>query len=358
MSLFSLLRDALPQKINLQGNISLAPFTTLKIGGPAEVLVVTHKQSELFTVLKVVSKLLKNNQLSLEQFRILGLGSNIVISDQGLPGLTIINKASQIKVHPKVHQPSAPFQSTYTQRQENEPEKYLDFSKINYDESGLPYQEATIQSGTPLPLAVNQTISLGLTGLQWFAYIPGTVGGAVFQNIHGGSYHFSDFVSSVKVFNLLTGKTELLRQGQLSWSYETSSFQSQSRLVILATTLKLFRGDPALAKNVVAAWIAQKSKVQPMNSPGSCFANPPLDVCQKIWGEQKSAAWIIDHELNLKGFSIGDAQISLQHANFFVNQGHATAADYKKLVDYVQNLVKEKFNLVLIPEVRFLGSFS
>jgi UDP-N-acetylmuramate dehydrogenase len=112
-----------------------------------------------------------------------------------------------------------------------------------------------------------------------------------------------------------------------------------------------------LAQQVSAAWIDQKSKVQPMNSAGSAFANPSLETCQKLWGEQKSTGWIIDHELNLKGFAIGDAQISLQHSNFIVNRGHATATDYYQLVKHVQKLVHDHFGFDLVPEVKFLGKF-
>lgn len=356
MSLYSELKTALP-KLNIRENVSLAPFTTLKIGGPAEVLVIVHKQSELFSILKVISNLTRNSKLTTDNFHLLGLGSNVVISDSGLPGITVINKASKIEVAPKIYLGTKKFEVTYTQRNENDPEKYLDFSKVDYDESGLPTQEVAIQTGTPLPLAISHTISLGLTGLQWFAYIPGTIGGAVYQNIHGGKYHFSDYLASVKVFDLKTGKTKLFKKSELNWKYESSFFQQHPELIILFARLRLFRGDAKLAKQVVQAWIAQKSKVQPMNSPGSAFANPPLEVCQKIWGEQKSTGWIIDHELNLKGFRIGDAQISTQHSNFFINAGSATASDYKKLLDYVKQAVNDKFGITLEPEVKFLGKF-
>lgn len=335
---------------DFQKNVPLAPFTTLKIGGPAEYLAVVTKQSELFEILKFLHL---HPELP---YTILGRGSNAVISDSGLPGLTIINQASQIKISPKITPPTS-FTATDTQRNENEPSQYLDFSKIDYDESHHPTQSVTIQSGTPLPYAINQLISLGLTGLQWFAYIPGTIGGAVYQNIHGGKYHFSDYLESIKVFNLKTGKTEIYKKSQLSWKYETSFFQTNPHLIILSATLRLFKGDTDLAKQVVRAWIEQKSKVQPINSPGSAFANPSLADCQRVWGEQKSAGWIIDHELNLKGFNIGGAQVSLQHSNFFINTGSATATDYKKLVDHVQQQVYDKFQIHLTPEVKFLGKF-
>ncbi len=341
---------------DFQTNVPLAPYTTLKIGGSAEYFKIVTKQSELFEVLKFVSKQIEDCSLKIEDFHLLGLGSNCLISDSGLSGLTIINKASQIKIKNEDSRLKIEdFSVTYTQRKENDPEIYLDFSKIDYDESDLPTQEVVVTSGTSLPYAINYLISQGLTGLQWFSYIPGTIGGAVYQNIHGGKYHFSDYLVSVKVFNLDTGKTEIYKKVDLDWRYETSFFQQHPEQIILSARLRLFKGDAQLAKNVVSAWVAQKIKVQPMNSPGSAFANPSLEICQKIWGEQKSAGWIIDHELNLKGFQIGDAQISLQHSNFFINAGHATSADYKKLIEYVQKQVKGKFGFDLIPEVKLLG---
>lgn len=333
-------------------NQSLSAHNTLHLGGNAELFAIATKQSELFDLLKF---LYRHPDLP---YTILGSGSNVVISDEGLPGLTIVNKASKIDVHPRIHEPDSTFKVTYAQRNENEPQKYLDFSKLDYDESGLPYQEVTIQAGTPLPFAITQLISAGLTGLQWFGYIPGTVGGAVYQNIHGGSYHFSDYTDTIKVFNLKTGKTELLKKDKLNWKYETSIFQKNPHLIILSVTLKLFRGDTASAMEVYRSWIAQKSKVQSMSSPGSAFANPSLETCQKIWGEQKSTGWIIDHELSLKGFSIGGAKISDEHSNFFINTGTATATDFYNLVRYVQDKVREKFGFELIPEIKFLGKFN
>ena len=336
---------------DFQSNTPLTPFNTLHLGGNAQYLFIAAKQSQLFDVLKFASA---HPDLP---FHLLGLGSNVIISDDGLPGLTVINKAIGIKVFPKVYL-SNNFSITYTQRKENEPDKYLDFSKIDYDESSLSSQEVVIQSGTPLPFAISQTISLGLTGLQWFSYIPGTIGGAVFQNVHGGKYHFSDYIVSVKVFDLTTGKTSIFKKSDLSWKYETSFFLQNPHLIILSVRLRLFKGDTNLAKQVSSAWTIQKSKVQPMNSAGSVFANPPLEICQKIWGEQKSTGWIIDHELNLKGFAIGDAQISEKHSNFIVNRSHATASDYFALVKHIQNLVHSRFAFDLIPEVKFLGKFN
>jgi len=326
----------------------LAPYTTLKIGGPADYFIQTKSTEELVNVLKTTD---------IKPITILGNGSNVLISDTGIRGLVVKNTSNEINVQTNAPNTSAKFAKTYTQRLENEPDKYLDFSKLDYDESGLPTSKIEISSGCPLPLAINWTLDHGLTGLQWFAYIPGTIGGAIVHNIHGGSYHIADYIESVTVFDLTSQKIATYKKSDLNWQYETSFFLKYPNLVIISVILNLFHGDTVKAKQVRDAWITQKIKVQPMNSPGSAFANPSLEICQKIWDEQKSAGWIIDHELKLKGFSIGDAQISPLHSNFFVNTGHATATDYKALITHVQKLVRDKFDFDLIPEVKFLGKF-
>lgn len=326
----------------------LAPFTTLKIGGPADYFIQVNSTQELIEVL---------SSTDIKPITILGNGSNVLISDSGIRGLVIKNTSNEINIQTNTPKINENFVKTYTQRLENEPDKYLDFTKLDYDESNLPTSEVEISSGCLLSYVINWTLDRGLTGLQWFAYIPGTIGGAIVHNIHGGSYHIADYIKSITVFDLNTKKTVTYQKSGLNWQYETSFFLDNPHLIIISAVLNLFHGDTIKAKSVRDAWMAQKIRVQPMNSPGSTFQNPSLDICQKIWGEQKSAGWIIDHELNLKGYSIGDAQISPQHSNFFVNTGHATSSDYKKLVDYVQEQVKSKFGFTLLPEIKFLGKF-
>lgn len=335
-------------------NHLLAPHTTLKIGGPADIFVSVTKQSDLIKLLKYISSDRSNNHLPIT---LLGNGSNILISDLGIRGLVIQNLCSQIKIF-SPQKKDILFQKTYTQRMENEPEKYLDFSKIDYDESSFPKIRVQITAGTPLPYAINFLLDHDITGLQWFAYIPGTIGGAIVHNAHGGSYHISDYLMNIKIFNLKTGKTLIYSKSKLPWQYEKSFFLNHPEMIILSANFDFFLGDVNRAKLARDAWIAQKTKIQPMNSAGSVFANPPLDVCQKIWGEQKSTGWIIDHELNLKGFQIGGAQVCLTHGNFIVNTGTATASDYLSLVKYIQTLVKQKFNLDLHPEIKILGKFK
>jgi len=331
-------------------NHLLAPYTTIKIGGPADTFVHTTTPDEFLTYLQSIAPTIPTIPT------ILGNGSNVLISDSGLRGIVIKNSSQSIEILETAPSP-VKFNHTYTQRNENEPEKYLDFTKLDYDESDKPQVLVKMSSGTSLPYAINYLIDQGITGLQWFAYIPGTIGGATWYNIHGGAYHFSDYLESIDCFNLTTGQIDTFLKKDLEWKYEKSFFQKNPHLIIISTTLRLFRGDASLAKQVKDAWIGQKIKVQPMNSAGSVFANPSLEDSTRIWGEQKSTGWIIDHELGWKGKTIGGAQISLQHSNFIVNTGTATAADVSALVQEIKNEVQKRFNLTLKTEIRFLGDF-
>ena len=334
-------------------NHPLAPHTTIKIGGPADTFISTSNPDEFLETLKRCI----DNGANETNVTILGNGSNVLISDSGIRGAVIKNSSQSIEIIDTSPIPIN-FNHSYTQRNENEPDKYLDFSKIDYDESSKDQVLVKVSSGTSLPFAINSLFDQGITGLQWFAYIPGTVGGATYYNIHGGTYHFSDFLESIETFNLETGQLETFQKKDLEWEYEKSFFQKHPNLIITFVTLRLFKGDTVLARKVYNAWITQKVKIQPMNSAGSVFANPSKELCQKIWGEQKSTGWIIDHELDWKGKQIGGAQISPQHSNFIINTGNATAKDVSGLITEIKNEVQKRFNFTLRTEIKFLGDFT
>lgn len=391
--LFLNLKSQFPD-IQIFENHPLAPHTTLKIGGPADIFAQPKNTYQFKSLLNFVYHINKKtgdgainfskrserdtpanageepegsehrkNSIANLQLTILGNGSNVLIADSGIRGLVIQNVTPpKIKLvadnlpplNPNLTKPTLAISA---QRMENEPDKYLDFSRLDYDESAYPRVSIQMSAGTPLATAINQSIDSGWTGLQWFAYIPGTIGGAIWYNIHGGKYHLSQYLHKVTVFNLQTGRKETYPSHQLNWGYDSSPFQKQPHLIILSATFRLFKGDPALARATADAWIAQKSKIQPMNSAGSVFQNPTLEESNKIWAEQKSTGWIIDHELGLKNFRIGDAVIGPQHANIFTNQGSATATDFLALINHVSVETKKRFGLTLRPEIKFLGKF-
>lgn len=350
-SIFEKLKTAFP-KTKIFQNHPLASYTTVKIGGPADIFIDCQNTQQLIDVLQFIYK----NKL--ETPTILGCGSNVLISDSGIKGIVIHNVSQNIKIlSPQKCQENKINEKIDTQRKENDPQKYLNFNSLDYDESSQPQIEVEIDSGVLLPYAINYLISQKITGLQWFAYIPATIGGSIYSNIHGGKYHIADYLKELTVFNQQTGNIETINKKDIPWGYDYSFFQENHHLIILSATLNLYLGDYVKAKQVVNSWINQKSLVQPMNSAGSVFKNPSLKDCQKIWGEQKSTGWIIDHELNWKDKQIGNAQISPLHANFIVNNGQATAEDYYSLAKSIQTEVYNRFKLKLEFEIKFLGKF-
>lgn len=260
--------------MNIQQNIPLAPYTTVKIGGPADFFIHTQNTQEF---LKAINYGQKNNL----PITILGNGSNVLISDSGIRGLVIKNDSQEIKL--------------------------------------LPKNKIKVSSGTQLSSTINYSLDHDLLGLEEFAYIPSTIGGAVTGNIHGNNKnHFSKFIDSVE---------------------KNDGF-------IVSAVLKLTPGDSTQAKQEVQDIIQKKSQIQNMNSLGSVFKNPE---------GKNPAGMIIDKDLNLKSFSIGDAQISPLHSNFIVNNGNATAKDYLDLIDLIQSKVQEKLGFKFDLEIKLLG---
>ena len=301
--------------LEIYQNHPLAPYTTVKIGGPADIFIHIKSSEELKNVLNFIYHLTSSIFLT-----ILGNGSNTLISDSGIRGIVIKNDSQEIEI--------------------------------------LPNNQVKIDSGTQLILAIKFLAQHQLSGLEEFAYIPASIGGAIYDNIHGFDKNdFNQFLESIEVFNPNTNQLINYSANQLKWSYDHSPFETQPDLTIISAVLKLKPGNTQEIQTKADTIFKDKSTKQLMNSLGCVFKNPSPEICQKIWGEPKGTGWIIDHELNLKGYSIGDAQISPLHANFIINNGHATATDYLKLVKFVQTQAQEKLNLTLEPEIKFLGQF-
>lgn len=356
MDIVSVLQTKLPS-LSISTHTPLAPLTTFRVGGPAEVLIRTKNAQELNTVLAFLT----TNHYPLTT--ILGNASNVIVSDQGLAGITILHRSPELNYHiltkaPK-NQNTKEQKTIDTHRDERQAYKYLDFSSLDYDESHLPQTTVEVESQVPLQAFILAMFAKGLTGLQWFAGIPGTLGGATWYNIHGGNYHLSDFIASVTVFNLASAKTMVLSARDLAFDYDYSVLQKNPKLIILSVCLKLFQGDSIRAKQTYLAWKAQKMKVQPLPSAGSAFKNIlTQESATKLGFEGWSTGWVIDHKLGWKGKTVGGAQISSQHANFIVNTGSATASDYKRLTELVQKEFTKRWHLTLPTEVQFLGKYT
>ena len=328
---------------------SLAKHTTLGIGGPADFFYQAKTEKGLIQAIKVAKR------LNLPYF-ILGGGSNILISDKGIRGLVIKNliqgfsfKAFSEKFTPPL------IKSRLVQL---EPEKYLEAKKQPQSSCKKnPYFLVTVGSGWRLNSLINHCLDKGLVGLEWFGGIPGTIGGAIYMNIHGGHYFFSDFVYGVRVWDFKTQKTKYLPAEKLTFAYDYSLLQKEP-MVILTADLILGKGNVVKARRTYQDWLRKKSQVQPARSCGSVWQN----LTDKIRKEQdlptSSVGYLIDKKLQLKGKRLGRAQVSLKHAGFIENLGRARASDVLKLMCLVEEQAKEKLGIDLKREVILKGDFN
>lgn len=288
----------------------LAPHTYMKVGGPAEYFVIATNLKEL------EKTYLLAHQYNQPVF-ILGGGSNIIISDKGIKGLVILNKASQILV-----------------------------------------KGTTIitESGALTNTVVHQAIDNSLQGLEFFLGVPGTIGGAIYNNAHYKNELIGNFVKTVKTINP-ESKPSTYSQSQLGFSYDYSRFHSHTEL-ILSVTFRLKKGNKSALKAKSTDFLKMRSESQPLSLPssGCLFKNPSKEEISQLNlpPTRLSAGYLID-SAGLKGKQIGQIQISPKHANFFVNLGEGKAQDIKKLMKLTQKKVFQKFGIKLEPEVFFIG---
>jgi len=335
---------------NLIQNEPLKNHTTLKIGGPAEYFFIAEAIEELVKAVKIAKKLNINVTL-------LGRGSNILISDKGLKGLVIKNMSKNIiikgekPISSKSEKEADQIQSRWQSDAKKGTFKY-EFSDLDYDETDKPKVEIIIDSGVDLSYAIFFLIQNGITGLQWYAGIPGTIGGAVFNNIHGGTHFLSEVITSVKVLTKDL-KIKDLSIKDLGVEYDKSRFHNSGE-IILQTTFSLFKGDTEKAKATALEWAKRKS-IQPRNSAGCTFANITNEEKEKLNYPTTSVGYIVEHVIGMSGFEKGDAIVSKAHHNFIENRGNATASDYLEVVKEIMKRTKEKTGIKLVPEIFFLG---
>jgi UDP-N-acetylmuramate dehydrogenase len=288
----------------LRQGVGLQPFTTWKVGGPAEWFAEPGEREELISL----AAWARAQGLSL---RCIGAGSNLLIADSGLPGLTICNRR-------------------------------LQGSRLDAA-SGLVEAEA----GEPIPTLARKAARLGLSGLEWAVGIPGTVGGAVVMNAGAQGGCTAEWLHSVRVLDPANPAMPLeLEARELDFAYRHSRLQVET-WIVLAATFKLEAGhDPAAITSSTSANLHSRTSTQPYQQPscGSVFRNP----------EPQKAGQLIE-ALGLKGLRIGDAQVSPIHANFIVNIGQASASDIDALIAAVQRRVLASHGLTLHPEVKRLG---
>lgn len=284
-------------------DVPIAKNTSARIGGSADAVLTVATADELA---RAASLCWQENI----PFKLIGGGSNILISDAGVRELVILNKAKAIQMPENNH--------------------------LVYAESGVGFSRlAHIVSDA------------GYDGLTWAATIPGTVGGAVYGN--AGAFG-GDVASSLQSVDIITkeGRGTITPQ-QCAYAYRSSAFKrSEIDAVILGARFNLKNSDAAALKIKLEELSTRRKNTQPPGaSMGSMFKNPPNDHAGRLI-----------EACGLKGKQIGGATISPVHANFFVNQGDTSASDVAKLIRLAHNEVKDKFNIALELEIELIGEWS
>ena len=289
---------------DLHEAVDLKDFTTWRVGGPAQWFAEPSDQASLMALVRWA------REKSLPM-RCIGAGSNLLVTDGVLPGLTLCQRRLQ--------------------------------------GSQLEPREGWVEAwaGEPIPTLARKVARQGLHGLEWAVGIPGTVGGAVVMNAGAQGGCTAEWLHSIQVIDPeRPDQPFVLEARDLAFAYRHSRLQDEA-LVVLSARFRLSPGhDPAAITAKTSANLQSRTKSQPYQQPscGSVFRNP----------EPRKAGQLIE-ELGLKGLSVGGAQVSPLHANFIVNTGSATAADIDTLVGLIQDKVLERYGILLHPEVKRLG---
>ncbi|MBI3802320.1 MAG: UDP-N-acetylmuramate dehydrogenase [Nitrospirae bacterium] len=277
----------------------MAPYTSLKVGGPAEAMVFPESVSEVvFLILRIAHERLP--------YFILGGGSNLIVGDGGVPAVVIhLNR----------------------------------LNRISYEEEGLLLAEA----GVSYPKLATEAMALGLSGLEFAAGIPGTVGGAVAMNAGIPGEETAAVLQEVSLVDE-AGDLRTLSKETIRFEYRTAALPKG--IIVSAA----FRLTPAPAEQVeekLRRLLKRRRETQPLAFPnvGSVFKNPPGDFAGRLV-----------ESVGLKGHQIGDAQISERHGNFIVNLGQAKAGDVLALVELMQTRVKAQCGIDLALEAKVVGS--
>jgi UDP-N-acetylmuramate dehydrogenase len=295
----------------LKRNEPLGPYTTFKIGGPADLFFEADTADALATAI------LTARDAEVPYF-VLGLGANVLIADKGVRGLVIRNVASHFR----------------------------------FGDDGLLW----VESGAVMAKLIPEAVRCGWSGLEHYVGIPSTVGGAIWQNLHflspAPERERTMFIAEVfRSADLLTEESErrTVDAAYMQFGYDDTILHHR-RDVVLAATFQLERQDPAVMHRILQENLSWRGSRHPWlewhPSAGSIF--------KKIEGI--GAGRLID-QCGLKGFRIGDAQISHIHANIMVNLGHATSADVIALIRHAQRTVYEQLGHQLEPEIGFIGEF-
>lgn len=291
---------------HMQENVPLSSYTTAHVGGIADAMIAVRSGEELEQVVTILWRLKV-------PYMILGSGANVLISDAGFHGVVVLNRAHQIIVDVDSDPPTV------------------------WAESGAIF--ATVARRAALR---------GLSGLEWAATIPGTLGGAIYGNAGAYGWDMQHILMMAEILHPVYGR-QFWTPEKLEYGYRTSVLKrNPGQTVILAARMRLEHSTPEAVNETIAQLSAKRRSSQPPGaSMGSMFKNPAGDYA----GRLIEAA-------GLKGTRCGGVHVSPVHANFFVNDETATASDYLELIQLVRQTVFEKFNVMLELEIEPLGKWN
>ncbi|TSC93036.1 MAG: UDP-N-acetylmuramate dehydrogenase [Candidatus Berkelbacteria bacterium Licking1014_7] len=333
------IESALQEKIDAKvlTDISMKEYTTMRVGGKARYLFKALKSSQIIDAINVCL------QRNIAYF-VLGRGGNVVFSDKGFDGLVILNLAKEIHFDLIRGQVSA--------------------------ESGITNSELVMALATE-----------GLGGIEFFATIPGTLGGSIYGNAGAYGWEIGSFVREIILLvpNFKLSVVEVVKKnGKYLKPFYRSTILKRSQLsiikrsqgvswgscqpIILSATLQLQHKNTEQIIREINKFIELRRSRQPKNiiCSGSTFKNPlgRSSREKEVYGDiRKTAAYMLD-QVGAKKIRVGDARVSKRHANFFTHSGKASAQDIKDLVDILQKKVYAEFKVKLEPEIEFVGEFE
>jgi UDP-N-acetylmuramate dehydrogenase len=290
-------------------NAPLAPYTTFKTGGPADWLVVAEGASDVSAALAAA----REHGLPVA---ILGGGSNVLVADGGVRGVVIRMRGGEVAIAGE----------------------------------GIVRADA----GLTINGLVRWTINRGLAGLEAWAGTPGTVGGAIHGNAHFKGRLMGELVERVHVIDHAAHVVEI-PAAQMEFGYDRSRLQ-RTHEILLSADFRVAPGDPATLRAIARESLAFRKRTQPLESAsaGCIFQNPNPAVERVPDGIPPSAGALVDRA-GLKGAREGRARVSPTHGNFIVNEGGASAAEIRRLIERCREGVRNRFGVELRDEIVYLG---
>jgi UDP-N-acetylmuramate dehydrogenase len=300
------LKDIFPEGL-FEGEVRfmepMRGHTSLRIGGSADIFVMPHDLSSLINI----HKHLRKNGIPAFP---LGSGTNLLVRDGGIEGAVIY---------------------------------LVSFRRIGVLKQDSEYVHLAVEAGVLLQRVVRYTAENGYSGIEGLAGIPGTMGGAICGNSGARGYEMKDTLVWVEILDR-TGNVKKTDAGEISFGYRSSSILPED--LILDAELRLAISDSKAVSEKIKNFLRMRRESQPVweHTAGCVFKNPP----------GLSAGKLID-EAGCKGTRIGEIEVSTVHANFFVNKGSGTASDFIRLMEEVSLRVKERYGVVLEPEIKIVG---